>query len=308
VERGAKGSPVTLTGSRRQVYGSSLHYEGPEARLRRMDELGVDVAILSVLPPLYRYELPVDVGLAAARDINDDIADLCRRWPDRFLGLATLPLQDPVAAIEELERARQDLGLIGAAIGTYVRDRNLDDEGLRPVFGAASTRRALLFCHPSHPRGGDVMASYYLRNLIGNTWETSVAMASLLFGGVLEAFPDLAVCFAHGGGFGPYAVGRLEHGYRARPEPRVHAREDPRTAIARVYVDSLTHDDRAMKYLLDTVGPDRVLLGSDFPADMGPTDPVGQIDGSTILGDEEKAAIKGGNAMKLLERLGHAQG
>lgn len=270
-----------------------------------MDELGIDIQVLSVLPPLFRYELPSRIAIPAARDINDDIAELCRSRPDRFLGLATLPLQDVDAALAEIERALGDLGLIGVEIGTFVRERNLDDPALIPVFEALAKRNAFVFCHPSIARGGTTMRSYYLQNLIGNPWETAIAMASLMFGGPLEQFQNLKICFAHGGGYGPFGLGRLQHGYEFRKETRVIATTPPRTLIRGVYVDALVHDDRAVKYLLDTVGPDNVLLGSDFPADMGPRDPVGEIDRSQILSGVEKLAVRGGNAARLLRALGH---
>jgi aminocarboxymuconate-semialdehyde decarboxylase len=304
VEQDDSGAPITLTGSKRQVYGSALHYQPPEARIEQMDALGVDIQVLSVLPPLYRYELPTDVAVPAARDINDDIADLCQRWPSRFLGLATLPLQDTGAALAEIDRALDDLGLVGVEIGTYVGDRNLDDPELFPVFEALAARRAFVFCHPSHPRGGSTMKRYFLSNLIGNPWETAIAMASLMFGGPLDRLADLTVCFAHGGGFGAFDIGRLRHGWEVRQEPREHGTASPNELIKRVYVDSLVHNPRAVKYLLDTVGPSNVLLGSDFPADMGPADPVGELVRSELLTDDEKQAVLRGNAERLLTSLG----
>ena len=304
IEQHESGAPVTITGDRRQVYGSALHYEGPEARLARMDALGVDIQVLSVLPPLFRYDLPTEVGVAAARDINDDIADWCQRWPNRFRGLATLPLQDPNEAIRELDRAMDNLGLLGVEIDTTVRGQNLDDPALFPVFAALARRNAFVFCHPSHARGRDVMTQYYLNNLIGNPWETAVAMASLFFGGVLDRLPGLVVCFAHGGGFGPFGLGRLNHGYEVRPEPGVNGSAPPRELARRVYVDSLVHDDRAMKYLIDTVGLSHVLFGTDFPADMGPRDPVGEVTTSSLLAEKEKEAVLGGNAASLFAALG----
>jgi aminocarboxymuconate-semialdehyde decarboxylase len=304
VEQDESGAPITLTGQKRQVYGSSLHYLPPEARIEQMDALGVDVQVLSVLPPLFRYELPTAVAVPAARDINEDIADLCHAWPDRFLGLATLPLQDTRAALAELDRAMDELGLIGVEIGTYVGDRNLDDPDLLPIFEALAARKAFVFCHPSHPRGGSTMRRYFLSNLIGNPWETAIAMASLMFGGPLEQFPDLTVCFAHGGGFGAFDIGRLRHGWEVRREPKAHATSSPSELIKRVYVDSLVHNPRAVKYLLDTVGPSNVLLGSDFPADMGPADPVGELVRSELLAEDEKEAILRHNPGQLLARLG----
>jgi aminocarboxymuconate-semialdehyde decarboxylase len=304
VERDGDGAPVTITGDRRQVYGSSLHYEPRERRVELMDETGVDVAFLSAIPPLYRYELPPEVGLAAARAINDDIAEWTRLWPDRFAGLAMLPLQDPDASIRELERAMDELGLIGALIGTSVRDANLDDPRLFPVFEAMANRRAFVLCHPATPRGGKAMGSYFLRNLVGNQWETAIAMGSLFFGGVLERLPDLAICFSHGGGYGPFALGRFSHGFRSRPEPRVIATVPPAELMRRIYVDSLVHDENALRYLVDTVGLDHVLLGSDFPSDMGPTQLVAEVAESPRLDDSEKRAILGGNAERLLSELG----
>lgn len=304
VEQSASGAPITLTDGKRQVYGSSLHYQGPEARIEQMDELGIDVQVLSVLPPLFRYELPREIAIPAARDINDDIAALSEQWPDRFLGLATLPLQDTAAALVELDRAMDDLGLIGVEIGTYVNDRNHDDPELFPVFEALAERQAFVFCHPSHPRGGSTMKRYFLSNLIGNPWETSVAMASMLFGGPIERLPGLSVCFAHGGGFGVFDIGRLQHGWEVRREPHEHVTTAPMDLIDRIYVDSLVHNPRALKYLLDTVGGTNVMLGTDFPADMGPTDPVGEIVGAATLTSEEKDAVLRGNAARLLGRLG----
>jgi aminocarboxymuconate-semialdehyde decarboxylase len=305
IERDVDGAPVTITGARRQVYGSSLHYEPSGRRVELMDEAGVDLAILSVLPPLFRYELPADVGLAAARAINDDIAEWTRQWPDRFLGLATLPLQDPEASIRELERAMDELGLIGASIGTYVGDSNLDEPGLFPVFEAMAARRAFVFCHPANPRGGTSMKSYFLRNLVGNPWETAIAIGSLMFGGVLERLPNLTICFAHGGGYGPFAAGRFGHGFRARPEPRTAATVPPGELMRRIYVDSLVHDEAALRYLVDTVGIDHVLLGSDFPSDMGPPRLVAEVAESGRLDEREKQAILGGNARRVLRELGY---
>ena len=305
IERDADGAPVTITSGRRQVYGSSLHFEPAERRVELMDEAGIDVEILSVLPPLFRYELPPAVGAAAASEINDDIAEWCRRWPDRFLGLATLPLQDPDAAMRELDRAMNELGLVGATIGTYVGDANLDDPALYPLFEAFAERGAFVLIHPASPRAGGTMPRYYLRNVIGNPWETAIAIGSLVFGGVLEQLPNLRVCCAHGGGYGPFAAGRMAHAFRARPEPRSVVSTAPRELLRQVYVDSLVHDDVALRYLIDTMGIQNVVLGSDFPSDMGPVNIVSEVADSGRLSDTEKAAILSSNALRLLVDLGH---
>ena len=303
--REVDGPPVLVTDRRRIVFGSSLHFEGPKRRVERMDEIGVDIQLISVLPPFFRYELPATDGIEAARAINDDIADLCRTWPDRFLGLATLPLQDPDASIVELRRAINDLGLVGVSIGTHVNGANLDDPALFSVFEAFAAIRAFVFVHPDGNRAlPKTMSDYFLNNLIGNPWETTVAIGSLVFGGVLERLPELAICFAHGGGYGPFAAGRFRHGFVMRREPRVNITTPPRELMSRIYVDSLVHDDVAIRYLIDTMGVSKVLLGSDFPADMGPQEPVEEITSSNRLDETEKRAILGGNAIRLLRKLG----
>jgi aminocarboxymuconate-semialdehyde decarboxylase len=304
VERGPGGVPVTTTDGRRQEYGAALHFEGPDRRLRDMDRLGIDVAMLSLLPPLFRYELPSDLGLAAARAVNDELADYCARWPDRFLGLATLPLQDEDAAIEELRRATNELGLVGVAMGTSVLGRDLDDPRLAPVFEAFARERAFVFVHPAGTRRGTTMGSYFLANLIGNPWETTMAIASLAFGGVYERNPGLTMCFAHAGGYAAMAAGRLEHGHRVRRETRAVTDAPPGDTIGRIYVDSLAHDEIAIRWLVERFGIGQVLLGTDFPADMGPVDPVAQIRGVDGLSNEEQAAILGGNVLSVLESLG----
>lgn len=302
---GDGGAPVLVTDRRRVVFGSSLHFAGVQRRLERMDEIGIDVQMVSVLPPFFRYELPSEVGIEAARAINDDIADLCGRWPDRFMGLATLPMQDPAASVMELRRATEELGLVGASIGTHVNGTNLDAPELFSVFEAFASSRAFVFVHPDGNRAvPPTLSSYYLNNLIGNPWETTVAIASLVFGGVLERLPDLTLCFAHGGGYAPFAAGRFRHGFLMRREPQARISTPPRELMRRIYVDSLVHDDVAVRYLIDTMGVSNVVLGSDFPADMGPQEPVREINCSTRLATAEKQAILGGNAVRLLRELG----
>lgn len=304
VERDKSGAPVTVTNGRRQVFGSSLHFEGHEQRLRQMDELGIDMQILSLMPPLFRYDLPAELGLAAARAVNDELADLCARWPDRFMGFATLPLQDAEASIRELERATGELGLVGMAMGTSVLDHDLDDPRLLPVFDACARQRALVFVHPAGVRRGTTMSSYFLANIVGNPWETTMAIASLIFGGVLERLPDLVMCFAHGGGYAAAAAGRMEHGFRVRPETHVAAIRPPSEVLGQIYVDSLTHDPSALRWLVERYGIEHVLLGTDFPADMGPADPVPEIEGNDGLSVGDRRAILGGNVRRVLGDLG----
>jgi aminocarboxymuconate-semialdehyde decarboxylase len=289
--------PVIVTGGSRLPMGSAVHREPPETRLERMDLAGVATQVISLLPPLFRYDLPPDVAAAAARAVNDEIAGMRRSWPGRFLGLATLPLQDPVAALDELERA-MGLGLSGFAIGTHVAGRDLDDPALRPVFRLAGRLGCFVLCHPAHPRSGDAMRRFYLSNVVGNPWETTLAFTALVLGGVLDDAPGMRICFSHGGGYITTAIGRLGHAYRVRPEVTGSARP-PAEYLESVYFDSLTHDPGGLADLVRKVGADHVLLGSDYPADMGEEDPVGAVRAAGLTASESDAVI-GDNARRLL--------
>lgn len=289
--------PALMTDGVRAKLGSAVHREPPEARIDRMDRSGVMTQVVSLLPPLFRYDLPVDVAVAAARAVNDEIAEMHRSWPDRFLGLATLPLQDQAASLDELDRAMA-LGLSGIAIGTHVAGRDLDDPALRPVFRRAGQLGCFVLCHPIRPRAADAMRRFYLSNVVGNPWETTLAFAGLVLGGVLDDAPGMRICFAHGGGYITSAIGRLGHAYRVRPEVTGSVRP-PAEYLTSVYFDSLTHDPDGLADLVRRVGADRVLLGSDYPADMGAEDPVGAVDAAGLPA-AEREAIVGGNARRLL--------
>jgi aminocarboxymuconate-semialdehyde decarboxylase len=299
VSLGADGSPVAVTGRRRMAFGSPRHLEPPEVRIARMRAMRVDTQVVSLLPPLFRYEIEPAPAIAAARAVNDELAGMQAGWPERYIGLATLPLQDVRAAVAELERAMTTLGLRGIAIGTHVDGRDWDDPELFPVLEAAATTGALIFCHPLNPRGPDLLKRYYAGNLLGNPWETTMAVAAFVFGGVLDRLPGLELVFAHGGGYAAAGAGRMDHGARVRPESRT-AGHPPSDYLRRLYFDSLTHSPTALGALVETVGAGQVLLGSDYPADMGDEDPVGSIQACDRLSDDEKVAIGGGNLARML--------
>ncbi|MBI2756776.1 MAG: amidohydrolase [Chloroflexi bacterium] len=268
-------------------------------RLADMDATGVAVQALSVVPFTYLYELEPALGATFSRIQNDAIAALVRDHPTRFVGLATLPLQDPLVAADELRRACGELGLRGFAMGTNVAGRNLDDPALAPVWAAAAEVGAFVFVHPQSVAAAERLGRYYLINLIGNPLDTSIAAASLVFGGVLERHPRLTVCLAHGGGFVPYQRGRWEHGWRVRAEPRQSLRRDPAASLNRFLYDTILHSPAALEYLVQTAGADRVLLGSDYPFDMGPSDPVAAVRGA-VRGAAQQQAILGNTAAGLL--------
>jgi aminocarboxymuconate-semialdehyde decarboxylase len=308
VERGPDGRPVIITGDYRVSMGATEHWDPPTARLRNMDAMGVDVQVISLNPILFRYYLDARTGIAAARGINDEIAEMAATWPDRFAGLATLPLQDPAAAVAELERTMGLPGFVGAAVGTHVGGRNWDDPELFGVLEAAEDLGALLFVHPAASRLKDALPRYHMRNYIGNPVETTIAIGSLIFGGILDRLPSLKFCFAHGGGYACWGSGRFDHGYRVRPEAQEFATQLPSAYLRELYFDSLVHSYTNLRQLIETVGIGRVVLGTDYPADMGQPDPVAWVDGSD-LSDDERTAVLDGNLRTLLgDRLPAAAG
>ena len=305
VERDAAGAPVSITDGRRVVYGSAEHFEPYARRVERMDSIGVDMQFLSVMPPLFRYGLDAGLARDGARAINDELGETTERWPTRFRALATLPMADPDAAIAELDRVAAQDAFVGIQIGTHVLGRNLDDPLVEPVLAAASSRGLFVLVHPSEPRGADAMTRFYLGNLVGNPFETTVAAGSLVFGGVLSRLPDLLVCLAHGGGYAAFGLARFAHAGRVRHELKALLADDPEHLLRRCYVDTVVHDARTLRFVIDVFGADRVLLGTDFPADMGIPDPLASVDGVANLAPEERAGILGDNVRQVLAAHGH---
>ena len=273
----------------------------PEQRLREMDELGVDVHVLSTNSFLYFYEHDAVATAAMARECNDYVSQLTRDHPDRFAGFATLPMQDVGASVAELERAVGVLGLKGAMIGDHVNGVTYDDPSFLPLWKAAEAMGAVIFVHQS----GDTTVSgrsgrYHLPNTIGNLVDRTVTFASFVFGGVMDACPDLKVCLAHGGGFACYGAGRMDRGWQVRSEARVNNHLPPSAYLGRFWYDCLTHDENALRFLIDAAGIDRVVFGTDWPFDMAIDEPVSWVRNMTKLTDEEKDAILGGNIVNLL--------
>jgi aminocarboxymuconate-semialdehyde decarboxylase len=271
-------------------------------RMQDMNSLGVDMHILSAQTFLYGYELPTEVCVKTSHEINADIAETVNTHPDRFGGLATLPMQDVKSAIKELEHAVGNLGLQGAMIADNVNGRLYDDPEFLPFFQAADEAGALLFIHQF---GGssfvkDVNPRYHLSNTVGNPLDRTLTFASLVYGGVMDKCPTLKVCLAHGGGYVCHGIGRMDRGWQARPEAREHISKPPSTYLRRFYYDSLTHSEQALRYLIDTVGIDRVVLGTDWPADMMADWPVATILAMESLTDDEKERILWRNLQELL--------
>jgi aminocarboxymuconate-semialdehyde decarboxylase len=255
--------------------------------------------VLSATPQSYLYEQEPALTAACAAIQNDQIAKLVAAHPDRFLGIATLPMQAPELAAAELRRAVRKLHLRGAMIGSNVTGRNLDHPELEPVWAAASELDVPLLIHPVNVGAADRLRSYYLNNLIGNPLDTTIAAACLVFGGVLERHPKLKVCLVHGGGFVPYQAGRWTHGWQVRPEPKVNLKQSPQPWIERFYYDTILHSKESLEFLVGSAGPRRVMLGSDYPYDMGTGECVRQVRALSIP-EADKATVLGAEAWSLM--------
>ncbi len=267
-------------------------------RLKEMDRQGVQVHALSLTHPMV-YWADAELGLRLARLVNDAMAEAHTAFPRRFVGLATLPLQDPPAALRELDRAAALPGIRGVYLGTNVNGRDLSDPEFLPVWERIHAFKLPVFLHPLSVIGAQRLAPYYLHNLLGNPFDTAVAAAQLIFGGILDRFPRLTVCLPHAGGAFPYLVGRLERGRKVRREC-AHLKRPLAAYLRRFTYDTLSHSAEALRYLIRLVGADRVMVGSDYCFDMGYERPVEVVTRLTGLSRTDRALILGGTAAKLL--------
>ena len=309
LSKAAPKVPVTITPTDAELaaldVGGTVYRPFPTGgfdiarRLRDMDGAGVDVHVLSATPQTYLYNQDAALTAVTAAIQNDQMAKHIAAHPTRFMGIATLPMQDPVRAADELKRAIAKLGLRGAMIGSHVYEKNLDDPGFEPLWATAEELGAFMFIHPVNVAGADRLKSYYLQNLIGNPLDTTIAAACLVFGGVLDRHPKLKIMLAHGGGFTPYQAARWEHGWKVRPEPKKNVPAQPKSIAKRFMYDTILHSDKTLEAMIGLVGSERVLLGSDYPYDMAMLDCVAHVR-SLKISDADKAAILGGHAETLL--------
>jgi aminocarboxymuconate-semialdehyde decarboxylase len=283
----------------RQVEGNSWD---PKLRLHDCAASDVDVQVLSTVPVMFSYWAKPEHTADLSRLLNDHIAGMVSDYPKRFIGLGTLPMQDADLSIRELERCCGSLGMAGVQIGTHVNGWNLDDERIFPILEAIADLGAALFVHPWQMLGRERMGLYWLPWLVGMPTETALSICSLIFGGVFERLPKLRVAFAHGGGTFPGLIGRLEHGFRVRPDIVATSNQhNPRDYLGRFYVDSLVHEPAMLDYMIDLMGARCIALGSDYPFPLGEHRPGAMIE-SMSLEAATRDRLLAGTALEWLDR------
>jgi aminocarboxymuconate-semialdehyde decarboxylase len=275
-----------------------------DAKLESMDRRGVDIAAISAAPTMYYYWADAKTAAAAARLINDGIADMVAARPARLRGMATLPLQDPEASIAELERVVKHHGFRAVEIGTSVEGAQIADPRYRTLLRRSEELGVFLFAHPYYLGDKCGLEPYYLTNLVGNPLDTVMMAAHLMFSGALDELKELRILLAHGGGFMPYQAGRLARGHAVRPECKVHTRTSPLELVRRFHYDTITHHPQALRFLIDLAGADRIAIGTDAPFDMGLDHPLDLLDSVPRLTAEERDEVCSGTALKLLREAG----
>jgi aminocarboxymuconate-semialdehyde decarboxylase len=298
VDRGNPAGPIIdLKGSRTLPLEAT--YWDLDRRVKAMNRAKVDVHALSLTAPMV-YFADGPTGARLAQAVNDAMDQAHTAYPDRFVGCATLPMQDPTRALAELERVKDLRGIRGIYLGTNINGRDLSEPEFLPIFARCEALRLPVLLHPLSVIGAARLNRFYLNNFLGNPFDTAVAAAHLVFGGVLDRCPRLEVCLPHAGGAMPYLMGRLTHGQAVRPETKGAARRPFERYLRRFTYDTISHSPRLLQFLIDLVGADRVMLGSDYCFDMGYTRPVDVVTKRLRLGRADQRRILGATAARLL--------
>lgn len=295
------GSDLTREVNKRQMAAIRPQMESIERRLSDMDDMGIDIQAVAHFPPQMYYWAETDVAAEVFRQMNDDMAEnLVAQAPDRFVGMGNVPLQDTELAISELRRVTNDLGFRGIQIACRVEDEELGAERLEPFWTEVERLGATVVIHSSGHDNKRRLDHHYLINVVGHPIEGAMAASHLIFGGVMERHPEIKIVLVHGGGYLPAYAARMDHAYHAREDVREGLPKTPGEYLRRFYLDTMVFAEDQLGFLIDKYGADHVVLGTDYPYDMGETDPMGLI--RRTVGDDEQAvaAIAGGNAARLL--------
>ena len=270
-----------------------------DQRLKDMDKMGIDIQAISTSPMQYYYRLEPELGRETSRTINENLASIVSAHPDRFVALGTLPMQEPALAVSELEYCMNELGFRGIEIGTNVRRAELSDERFNRLWAKAEALGAVIFLHPSGFTDTSRLKEHFLTNVIGNPLDTTFALSHIVFGGVLERYPKLKFVAAHGGGYLGHYPARMDHAYRVRPECHDYIKRPPSYYMKKIYFDTMVFGETQLEHLVNLWGADHVVIGTDYPYDMGYYKPVEFVNGANLT-REQKAQIIGENAAKLL--------
>ncbi|MDP1717578.1 MAG: amidohydrolase family protein [Burkholderiales bacterium] len=271
-----------------------------DAKVESMDRKGLDISVISPGPQAFFYGLAdANQALKTAAIVNAGVANMVAARPDRLRGMATLPMQHPDAAIVELERVVREYGFKAVELGTAIGSEELADPKFRPVLRRIQELKVVIFAHPNTQGSAGRLDCYYLTNLIGNPLDTTIMVGNLMFSGALDELPELKILLAHGGGFLPYQIGRFEHGSKVRPDTSAVTKTSPMEMFKRFYFDALTHSPESIRHLINVVGSDHVVIGTDSPFDMGEEQPVQRLDAVPGLTQAEREDVCYRSAMNL---------
>ena len=271
----------------------------PQKKIEDMEKMKVDLSVLSIAPPHFFYHLEGKLAADVSRRQNERIAAVVQKYPKKFAGMATVPMQNAQAAVAELEWAVGQLKLTGVEIGSNIRGRYLGDPIFVPFFEKARGLDVPVFIHPQNVAGADRMKDYYFPNLVGNPLDTTLTAGHLIFSGIFDRFPGIKIVLSHAGGHLPYIIGRMGHGFKVRPECQEGIKKSPVEYLSQFYFDTISHGPEALRFLISRVGADRVLLGTDYPYDMGDMDPLSSLEAVPGLSTAEREKIAGKNAVSL---------
>jgi aminocarboxymuconate-semialdehyde decarboxylase len=271
----------------------------PENRLAQMDRMGVDYQAVAIAPPQYYYWAAPELGAQVAVMENDALARNVEYRPDRFRALGTLPMQSPEAAVAELRRIVTEYDFKGVSINPNAQGVDYDDPGYAEFWSTVHELDVLVVLHPNGTWDGNRLQDYYMINVVGNPMESTIATTKIVMGGVVERHPGIKILAVHGGGYLPFYMDRMDHAAANRPDVSYKITGKPSDHLKQLYFDTVVFGD-GLDYLIDRVGADHVLMGTDYPYDMGETDPVARVNRVAGISDDDKAKIIGLNAARLL--------